>query len=289
MNSQTALSIRMITPADLADADELRRLAGWNQTLTDWLRFLRCEPNGCFVAHYGNAVVGTATTICYGKELGWIGMLLVHPDHRRSGIGSALLRRAIDYLRTQGARSIKLDATPLGEPLYVRHGFQSELSLTRWQRAGREIGSAEELPEAPAPVSETELAAIVALDAATFGLPRSLLFRELLAQRPRIITRPPNRNAQAYGLLRAGARSFYLGPVVATEPGGAAQVIGELLAQIPDQAVYWDVLDGNASAAGLARQLGFTPQRPLLRMFHGENFKLAQPLWQFALVDPAVG
>ena len=41
------------------------------------------------------------TTIRYGNTVGWIGMVLVHPDFRRLGIGSKLLREAIAYLQAR--------------------------------------------------------------------------------------------------------------------------------------------------------------------------------------------
>jgi GNAT superfamily N-acetyltransferase len=51
---------------------------------------------------------GTATTIGYGTDLAWIGMVLVHPDHRRHGVGRALLAHCIAFLRERRIRSIKL-------------------------------------------------------------------------------------------------------------------------------------------------------------------------------------
>ena len=106
-----------MTPAELDFADSLRALAGWNQTRNDWQRLLAHEPRGCFVAEWNGALAGTATTTCYGTDLAWIGMVLVHPDYRRRGIGTALLQQCLDYLSGRGVRCIKLDATPLGRPV----------------------------------------------------------------------------------------------------------------------------------------------------------------------------
>jgi hypothetical protein len=39
--------------------DELRRLAGWNQTPADWRRMLCLEAEGCFLTLPGEQVVGT--------------------------------------------------------------------------------------------------------------------------------------------------------------------------------------------------------------------------------------
>ncbi len=128
------VQIRRMTREDLSFADAVRSAAGWNQTLEDWRRFLDLEPGGCFVAECQGVPAGTATTLIHGPNLAWIGMVLVQPEFRRQGIGRALLLRCIDHLREHGIRCIKLDATPLGRPVYERLGFQAEWSLSRWER-----------------------------------------------------------------------------------------------------------------------------------------------------------
>src|SRR5512145_3259576 len=91
-------SIRRMAENDLPGADNLRRLVGWNQMPEDWARMLRLEPDGCFVAILNSVVVGTVTTTTYGQALAWIGMMLVHPDHRRQGIGRRLMQRALQSM-----------------------------------------------------------------------------------------------------------------------------------------------------------------------------------------------
>src|SRR5215510_8173248 len=119
-----SLHVRCLTQADLPFADSVRATAGWNQTRRDWERFLALEPNGCFLAEWNGAPAGTATTTVYGTELAWIGMVLVHPDYRRRGIGRALLEHCIEHLREREVRCIKLDATPAGKKVYDGLGFK---------------------------------------------------------------------------------------------------------------------------------------------------------------------
>ena len=103
--------------SDLASCDELRRLVGWNQLPEDWGLLLQLSPPGCFIAERDGRIVGTVTTVQYQKKIAWIGMLIVHPDSRGRGVGAQLLTRAIEFLRAERIPSIKLDATPQGEPL----------------------------------------------------------------------------------------------------------------------------------------------------------------------------
>ena len=120
------LQIRLMDTRDLDFADSVRAAANWNQTKQDWERFVACEPRGCFVAEWEGSPAGTATTTYYGPELGWIGMLLVHPEFRKRGIGTGLLRHCIASLTQREAKGIKLDATPIGQRLYERLGFTAE-------------------------------------------------------------------------------------------------------------------------------------------------------------------
>jgi hypothetical protein len=62
-----------------------------------------------------------------------------------------------------------------------------------------------------------------------------------------------------------------------------------LAAQAPGQPIFWDILDDNVDAVQLAESLDFTPQRPLLRMFRGQNTCPGDPRRQFAIADPSTG
>ena len=81
------LTIRNLGVKDFASADSLRSLSSWNQTHADWARFLYISPETCFIAEINGQVVGTATLTFYGITLAWVGMMLVHPEYRRQGIG----------------------------------------------------------------------------------------------------------------------------------------------------------------------------------------------------------
>ena len=120
-----SMRLRTMTRTDIPAGIRLKEIAGWNQTAADWERFLNASPEGCFVAEVGGKVCGTATTISYEKRFAWVGMVLVDPEYRSHGIGTKLLERAIEYLDTSKIPTVKLDATPLGRPLYEKLGFHT--------------------------------------------------------------------------------------------------------------------------------------------------------------------
>jgi len=99
----------------------------------------------------------------------------------------------------------------------------------------------------------------------------------------------PAGDLTGYGMLREGSRATYLGPIVANSTGVGTALIPELLTFALDRPIYWDIPDHNTHAVELAKSLGFLPQRPLIRMFLGENRCPGNPLLQFAIADPAIG
>jgi predicted N-acetyltransferase YhbS len=285
------LSVRPMTLADLDGADELRRLAGWNQTRDDWRRWLGLEPEGCFVAVEGAQVVGTVTTVTYGQALAWIGMMLVHPEHRRRGIGTRLMKRALELLHGRGVSTVKLDATPAGLPVYEQLGFVSEWSLTRWRREAAATSGVDEggLASATRALCESDWPLVQQVDRAAFGTSRSHLLRVLAQASSALFVWPVSGPPVGWGLLRSGAAADYLGPLASLQPECLEPLAIALLSRAADRPVVWDIPDANESASGLARRLGFVPLRPLTRMRRGLPGPAGNPQTQFAIADPAVG
>jgi GNAT superfamily N-acetyltransferase len=277
-----------MTESDLPFADSLRAEVKWNQTLGDWQRMLAQAPQGCFIAEWNGVPAGTATTICYGKELAWIGMLLVRPDYRGRGIGRALLDRCLNYLRAVGISGIKLDATPQGKLLYDRLGFREEWPITRWETLRLDTplaGARKEIRAFAAP----DFDVITQLDGAAFGAMRPPVLKHLLDQGCQTWVHQAAGEIAGYGMIREGSRAKYLGPVAATSSGAGVALIGALLTAVVGEPVYWDIPDPNVEASALAKRLGFSPQRRLVRMSLGVNVRSGNPRQYFAIADPAVG
>lgn len=254
----------------------------------------------------------------YEDKVAWIGMVLVHPDARRRGIGRALLEHCLKFLKPRVA-CIKLDATPLGKTLYDTLGFKDEWTLQRWQT------ERVELPANPMKYHvrqwrEADVEAMQILDANAFGVMRWPMVKRITFQRARWhVHETVKKRIVSFGVMRKGARGHYLGPVVAESIAAAGPLIKEFLTELtnqpvywdkpygakelavsdllcrsilkdlPNQPIYWDIPDANTGAVELARRLGFTPQRLLIRMFLGENNWPGDPQKIFALAGPEIG
>ena len=280
-------TIRSLKQDDLIEADQLRAELGWNQTISDWQRLLALAPEGCFAAERNGRLVGTCTGMIFREELAWIGMMIVHPSHRGQGIGGALLRHCIDYLQQRRVRCIKLDATPMGKPVYSHIGFLPEGTLTRWERHGSAFdvkppaGNVQTLADRHWP-------AVLALDSRFSGVVRNSLLQALTAASRRALVYEEHGSVLAFGMLRSGALADYLGPVAAL-PEIGERLVRSLLAGQDDRIIFWDVPDLNERASRLAVQLGFTPARTLTRMFLGHNLIPTDLQGCWGSSDPAIG
>ena len=121
-------SIRLMTLKDLAQVAELDALA-FNTTRRTGRHLQACldfNSKGCFVATApNNNLVGYVFTRIWGN-LGWIGVLGVHPGQQGRAFGKALVNTAIKYLQNSGCQIIGLSTAaenPNNVGLYVRFGF----------------------------------------------------------------------------------------------------------------------------------------------------------------------
>lgn len=265
------VTLRRMEAADVPVAMDLKNIAGWNQTVKDWLGYLEFEPEGCFVAEAAGKRVGTATSIAYGDRFGWIGMVLVHPDARRLGLGSALLRRAIDYLQRRGVACVKLDATPMGRKVYVPLGFQDEYELSRYE------GVAPNTEEATAAgvqfMTEGDLPAVIAFDAAAFGAERGAVIRSMSRRNLEycFVARDDDSKVCGYLIARDGLNAVQIGPWIARDATVADTLLRAFLRRVCGKRVFVDVPHPNAPAVALIEKHGFKVQRGFMRMFLGEN------------------
>src|ERR1700722_11734730 len=121
-----------LSPEVLPDLLDLSTGAGWNQTAADWLALMTDSPEGCIGIACDGRIVATTTLVTYEKRLAWIGMVLTHPNYCRRGFARKLVSRAVEMAHEREVRTIKLDATDLGRPLYLSLGFRDEQPVERW-------------------------------------------------------------------------------------------------------------------------------------------------------------
>jgi GNAT superfamily N-acetyltransferase len=277
------IRIRLMTDDDLALGLHLCRQSGWNQTMADWQRFLKFQPDGCFVAEWQGITVGTIVTTLFGP-IAWISMVLVDEWVRGRGIGNALVCHALEFLDQRQVLTVRLDATPLGRPLYERLGFVEQFELARYEGT---------LPPTPgAGGVETAVSdqwdKLAALDEAVTGTHRRRFLWRLFAEQPDGVSFV-RRGDHTAGFLatRPGHRAFQIGPCVASREAGPL-LFADAWHRYAGKAAFLDIPLPNEAATWLAESRGLTVQRLLTRMCRGVQ-RCERVEWLWASSGPENG
>lgn len=236
--------IRVLEPSDVPPALALSKAVGWNQTPADWRLAIEMSAGGCFAMERDGVVVATSTTIRYGPDLAWVGMVLTHPDFRGRGYARALMHRALDHLND--VQTVKLDATEMGRPLYKNLGFVDECAIERWLRP----------PRSSAPAAADDYTPQPLLDQQAFGADRSALLHRLAQWEAASV-----KDSFAMG------RGDRFGPCVSRSKEAALNLAQWYLARHPNEDILWDLFPEN----NLAQSLGFELSRRLTRMTRGRT------------------
>jgi predicted N-acetyltransferase YhbS len=282
--------VRQMTGEDIAAGIELVRAAGWNQTEADWRRFLHANGKGCFVAESEGKVCGTVATIMYGRQLAWIGMVLVSPHWRGRGIGTELVRLALQHLDTQGALIVKLDATPQGAAVYERLGFEPEHEIERWVLTR---------PSSPKPLhsrqtheheNAQQMEEILETDFEVFGADRGALLRSLDRDAHELTAAISTRGrTRSYTLGRHGLHADQLGPWIADDPDTASELLTGFLSHSSRECLITDCFKSHPTVPLLLRSAGFQFSRPLTRMVRGGNRRGGRTEAICAILGPEFG
>lgn len=152
----------IVRPAHPADAEGLAKLGhavgsepeGWLVSTNGWrdasderryLRAIRRYPNAAvYVAEEAGVIVGRLSIARdqhpASRHVADLG-LMVAADHRRRGVGTALLEAAVEWARQAGVRKLELHVFPWNKAaiaLYDRFGFVREGYRRGHYRRGEE-------------------------------------------------------------------------------------------------------------------------------------------------------
>ena len=275
--------------ADIPAGLGLCRASGWNQTERDWLYFLQAAPHGALVAVENGLVIGTVATLPYGP-FAWIAMVLVDPAVRHRGIGTLLLDRGLALVPDEV--TARLDATPAGEVLYRKLGFDAEYGVARLFLDTRPPDVVRAAGVRPLAIADWP--AVHDMDVRAFGASRASLLERLAAEAPEYAwvaeTPGPAGIFRGYLLGRHGYVREHLGPLIADQHRDRRHCcstrvsrrirIAEFILDVPDDQQAW--------RARLA-QLGFAIERPFLRMYRGRLTAPGQPSQIYAITGAEFG
>ena len=286
MANRISVEIKPIDERNIGDLVRMKEQFHWNQTSDDIKNILKVTPDGSFAAYIDGNMVGTITTIKYGLDLAWIGMMMVDPNHRRRGIASRLMETALKYLDASGVKEVKLDATPEGYPLYESFGFIPECSIERW-----ECNSVTGMRKVSESLDESEFPALRELDRIAFGADRWTLLNILAKGSDPLITpmvsKSKSGKLDGYAFARRGSNAWYAGPIVAATQDAAISLLNTIMACLRNEKLYIDYNTGFKLDPAFFPSCGFKKQRELTRMCLGKSGKTSDIV--FGIAGPELG
>lgn len=277
------LTLRAIGAGDATACAELSRCVGWPHRREDWE----------FAIGLGHGVVGTrdgkpvatAQWWPYGDSHGTLGMIIVAPEEQGAGIGKRLMQA---LLAQAGERSLMLNATVAGEPLYARLGFEP-CGGVRQQHghvlavAAPELGASERLR----PATTADLPVLERLDREASGLPRGPALAALLQCGECVILEQSGQPV-GFSILRAFGRGQVIGPVVAADETDARALIACWLHGRTGQFIRVDLQLGSGLCEWL-EQVGLAPAGDVTAMVRGDLPAASGPARLHALITQALG
>jgi len=281
-------NIRPMSISDLGQAIRLSKDEGWNQTENDWRLLLENPDNTCIVAERNNAVAGTATALVHSGRVAWIGMVLVDKTLRGQGAGKMLLKHIINQLKH--IESIKLDATPVGQPLYQSLGFIDEYRLFRMTTDSPGNFEYDFTNNEPEITNMDHFQKIVKFDESIFGVERRYLLQKLFEHYPDKAFCLQNKSGpESYIFGRDGIRFNYIGPAGAISDEAARSLIAKTLTSLKNKPVALDIPEEKKTLIRWLESIGFIKQRYFVRMYLKNNPFPGNPKLQYLISGPEFG
>lgn len=260
-----ATEIRSLTLSDVPFGMMLTDMEEWHRSAPDWVRLIRLQPDGMFLAVADGIPAGTAGILSYG-QVAWVHSVIVLPDFRGRGIGGTLMQACLEFARARVVPTTKLDSVDGVEPFYRRLGFREEYAS--WRMLGP---AAPGKPKA-ARMTPKDHAAVFAFDREMTGLDRAAALRAILADHPdRAFVSRRRGKIRGFVIARRGEGRDPVGPWVADpeDPGLAADLLASALTTAEDRTFRLCVGGYHETAVEIAEDLGFERAGHSTRMFLG--------------------
>ena len=235
--------------------------------------------HGWGVSLADGTLIASTLVLPYGR-FAWISMVLVHPEHRRQGHASRLLRVALGDLRTKGVTGV-LDATPAGREVYRQEGFRDTWTFKRFKSGTDHVFRR---PPVKGGANEVSGGFDFALDREAFGADRTSLLRALQERLPQAALALPN----GFVLGRDGREANQIGPLVARDEATALALLEQALSAVAAP-VYVDAVDHAPKLQQWLQAHGFAFQRPFTRMVHGGERAPGNERLVYLVAGPELG
>lgn len=238
-----------------------------------------------YVAELDGEIVGTAMSWLYGGDAATLGMVIVSPKAQGMGIGRRLMDRVLADL---DGRTVMLNATDEGLPLYRKMGFEPIGPVFQHQGAAFAVPVAELIPdERVRPLGSKDMDTLHMLARRATGMDRDRLLDALVPGAQGVVLTRSNEPV-GFALFRRFGRGYVVGPTIAPDTGGAKALISHWLGSNSGIFCRLDVPE-ESGLSGWLDELGLPCVGRVVRMTRGQHPKADSDIRIFSLTTQALG
>jgi ribosomal protein S18 acetylase RimI-like enzyme len=269
--------VRQMNDADLERILELRSIVRWSADpwAFDLLRGVR-DARWAVAEAPGGDLAGMVGAVPLG-DIGVLCHLAVHDGYRGVGLGALLSSWAVAYLRSRGAKMVRLYSTLRAEGLYRSLGFEEVTPRTvyrledgPWRLRVPERVDGHRVET----LTFGDLPEIYGVDHWSYGADRSALLFATLRLHPGrgLIARDSTGRIKGYLIRSARGRTTRIGPFLASTPGVARLLLASALSATGDSPIQVTVPGpAECQAHSLLQEFGFQGTEDRMRMELGER------------------
>ena len=282
-----SFELRAMRPGDLKACHQLSLALRWPHRLADW-QFVQALGQG-IVIDGGSAaaplIAGSGLIWPYGSTHAALGLVIVMPTLQGQGLGGKLMEQ---LLQQAGTRSVLLNATVAGQPLYAKLGFHAIGKLHQHQ------GSITQAPFVPLPaglrirpLGTNDTPRLQALDRRASGLDRSQVIAAL-SEVAEGVAIDGDGEMLGFALVRRFGHGHAIGPVVAPTAEHAKALISHWLNTYAGSFTRIDVSDDSTLSPWLS-ELGLTRVDTVVSMCKGTLPQADLSVQLYSLINQAMG
>ncbi len=255
------LTIRKTRREEVEFAVEMAAAEGWNPGIHDGELFYEADPEGFFIAELAGKFVGCASAVAYDGSFGFLGLYVVKPEFRKTGIGMKLTEKCLEHL---GERNIGLDGVVENEKKYQKAmKFKSCYSNLRFEGIG-----GGKVPDGLVNISAVPFESLLEYDRRMFPAPRPRFLEKWIKQPDSYaFARLEAEKLKGYGVIRKCRKGYKIGPLFADDQNTAEEIFQALKASVPGETIYFDVPEPNKKAMEIAEKYKMTVMFKTVRMY----------------------
>ncbi|MDR4169718.1 GNAT family N-acetyltransferase [Bacillus nitratireducens] len=167
-----------------------------------------------------NKLIAAGGVFSFAPGFSFIGMLIVHPDFQRKGIGRILLNNSLKVIHP--SLPITLIATKAGEPLYESYGFQSITTIHRFEKQAA-YKNTNFVPIKQ--IQQTDAQSLISLDQTATGADRSKLYLSLLSRATYSFKIERDNQIDAFALCIQKGDVLCITPLISKKEKDAIQLL----------------------------------------------------------------